>query len=73
MTSHSALLILTTASALFLAGCEGTGQNQQSGAIVGGMVGGVLGASADDENRGSNAAFGTVACDSGRHDRRDAG
>ena len=73
MTSHSALLILTTASALFLAGCEGHGPKPAKRRHRGRHGGGVLGASADDENRGSNAAFGTVACDSGRHDRRDAG
>jgi outer membrane protein OmpA-like peptidoglycan-associated protein len=61
MKLQSRFLLLSTASALFLAGCEGTGERQQSGAIAGGMVGGFLGATSDDEDRARNAALGTAA------------
>jgi len=61
MKLQSRLLLLSTASALVLTGCEGTGERQQSGAIAGGVLGGFLGATSDDEDRARNAALGTAA------------
>jgi len=61
MRSKSRSLALSAASALFLAGCDGTGERQQGGAVMGGMFGGFLGATADDEDRVRNAALGTAA------------
>jgi len=61
MKLQSRLLLLSTASALVLAACEGTGERQQSGAIAGGVLGGFLGATSDDEDRARNAALGTAA------------
>jgi outer membrane protein OmpA-like peptidoglycan-associated protein len=44
-----------------LAGCAETGERQQDGAIVGGMIGGVMGAAGDEEDRGRNAVLGAAA------------
>jgi outer membrane protein OmpA-like peptidoglycan-associated protein len=49
------------ASLLVLTGCAGTGERQRDGAIIGGLFGGFLGATADDEDRGRNAALGAAA------------
>lgn len=62
MRFQSSLAAMTvTSSVLLLAGCEGTGERQQGGAIIGGMFGGFLGATSDDENELRNAAFGATA------------
>ena len=61
MRVKSSLVAMTLTSALVLTGCEGTGERQQGGAILGGMFGGFLGAASDDENRLRNAAFGATA------------
>ncbi|WP_371037252.1 OmpA family protein [Rhodosalinus sp. FB01] len=61
MRRKSRFLVISAASALFLAGCEGAGERQQRGAILGGMFGGVLGAASDDEDGARNAALGTAA------------
>jgi outer membrane protein OmpA-like peptidoglycan-associated protein len=61
MMFRSRIVAASLASALVLAGCAGTGQRQQTGAVLGGMFGGLLGARADDDNRARNAAFGAAA------------
>lgn len=61
MRFHFSLVAMTVTSALLLTGCEGTGERQQGGAILGGMFGGFLGAASDDENRARNAALGATA------------
>lgn len=61
MRFQSSLAAVTVASALVLTGCEGTGERQQGGAILGGMFGGFLGAASDDEDRARNAALGATA------------
>jgi outer membrane protein OmpA-like peptidoglycan-associated protein len=53
--------VAALAASVLLAGCAGTGERQQSGAILGGMFGGFLGATADDDNRAVNAALGATA------------
>ena len=60
MRFQSSLAAVTVASALVLTGCEGTGERQQGGAILGGMFGGFLGAASDDEDRARNAALGAT-------------
>lgn len=61
MMFRSRIVAASLASALVLAGCAGTGQRQQTGAVLGGMFGGLLGAREDDDNRARNAAFGAAA------------
>lgn len=61
MRPRTRLLVISAASALVLAGCEGTGEGQRSGAIMGGMLGGFFGAAADDDDRARNAVAGTAA------------
>jgi outer membrane protein OmpA-like peptidoglycan-associated protein len=61
MRFQRSLVAVTLASALALAGCAGTGERQQGGAMLGGMFGGFLGAVSDDENRARNAVFGATA------------
>lgn len=61
MGFHSKILSVAVVSAVMLTGCEGTGERQQDGAILGGMFGGFLGATSDDENRARNVALGATA------------
>ena len=61
MRFHSSLVAMTMASAVLLTGCEGTGERQQDGAVLGGMFGGFVGATSDDENQARNAALGATA------------
>jgi len=61
MRSRSSLFAITLSSAVLLAACEGTGERQQDGAVVGGIFGGFIGAASDDEDRARNAALGATA------------
>jgi outer membrane protein OmpA-like peptidoglycan-associated protein len=66
MMKRTKLTILATASALFLSGCvtnsaTPVGERQRDGAIVGGLLGGFLGAAASDDNRAGGALIGATA------------
>lgn len=61
MGVRAKFLSLGLVSAVALAGCDTAGPNQQGGAAIGGILGGFLGARADDDNRLRNAALGATA------------
>jgi outer membrane protein OmpA-like peptidoglycan-associated protein len=67
MTISAKLTMIAAAGALTLTGCVSTtaadpnANRTRDGAVVGGMLGAFLGATADDDNRGRNAVLGAAA------------
>ena len=67
MNTSFRMIALGTIAAFGLAACEpayNTDPNQnrtRDGAIIGGILGGFLGAASDNDNRGRNAVLGAAA------------